>query len=42
MPNKHAIWTVGDLPTPPIPDLLLSEHKLEDMIEQGYTRLEGL
>lgn len=32
MPNKHAIWTVGDTPTPLVPDRLLSEQKLEDMI----------
>jgi len=32
MPIKHAIWTVGDSPTPLSPDRLLSEQKLEDMI----------
>jgi hypothetical protein len=32
MPNKHAIWTVGDTSTPLAPDRLLSEQKLEDMI----------
>jgi hypothetical protein len=42
MPTKHAIWTVGDKATPLPPDLLLSEQKLEDMIEQGYALLEGL
>jgi hypothetical protein len=42
MPIKHAIWTVGDKPTPLVPDRLLSEQKLEDMIEQGYALLEGL
>ena len=32
MPIKHAIWTVGDKPAPLVPDRLLSEQKLEDMI----------
>jgi hypothetical protein len=32
MPIKHAIWTIGDSPTPLTPDRLVSEQKLEEMI----------
>jgi hypothetical protein len=39
MPIKHAIWTVGDKPAPLVPDRLLSEQKLEDMIVADPTIL---
>lgn len=38
MPIKHAIWTVGDKPTPLPVTRLASEQLLEDMIAAHSTR----
>jgi hypothetical protein len=32
MPIKHAIWTVGEKPTPLAPGRLATERQLEEMI----------
>ncbi|HEY5282305.1 MAG TPA: hypothetical protein VIM14_05895 [Polyangia bacterium] len=39
MPIKHAIWTIGDTPTPLTSERLLSEQQLEDMIVADPTIL---
>lgn len=41
MPIKHAIWTVGDKPTPLPITRLATEQVLEDMIENGSVHSLG-